>query len=267
MAMFPQKSFSIEKIIDLRHWTPSILSFSVTRPARLRYCSGQYARIGLLVDNRLIWRAFSFVSAPHEKLLEFIAVLVPGGLFTSKLQSAVPGESIYIEHENYGFLTLDRFADGEDLWLLATGTGIGPFISMLRSPELWNRFQRVIVVHGVRSADELTYCHELEQWIDKSPVPDGASLTVVRCISRNDGSANDTNPCSTGNWIKGRITTAWDQGTLEATANCPVSAHTSRVMLCGNPHMIEDMRTRLHARGMKPCRRVAAGQFVTENYW
>ncbi len=253
------KPFSVEQIVGIRYWTPSLLSFTVTRPLELNYLPGQYARIALQVDGSLIWRAFSFVSAPHEKLLEFVAVIVPGGLFTSRLAELQPGDTLHIEHENYGFLTSDRFVDGDDLWMLATGTGIGPFISMLRDPRVWRQFRRILLVHGIRNDAERIYRDELLSR-QAAPFPNQATLSLLYCISSLPHVDDERD-------IAGRLTKAWDDGSLEAKTACPVTAEQSRVMLCGNPQMIEDMRARLHARGMKPCRRMAAGQFLTENYW
>lgn len=257
------KPFSVEQIVGIRYWTPSLLSFTTTRPLELNYRPGQYARIGLPVNGGLVWRAFSFVSAPHEKLLEFVAVLVPGGLFTSRLAEMEAGDAIHVEHENYGFLTSDRFVDGDNLWMLATGTGIGPFVSMLRDRAVRKQFRRILLVHGVRESRELIYRDELQLQADEQT--DIAVLSLLDCLSgRHSNEGGAQRPASR---IPTRITTAWDEGTLEATAGCAITAETSRVMLCGNPHMIEDMRARLHARGMTPCRRMAAGQFLTENYW
>lgn len=253
------KPFSTEQIVGLRYWTPTLLSFTATKPLELNYLPGQYARIGLTTANgQLVWRALSFVSAPHEQLIEFVAVLVPGGLFTSRLCEVQPGDAIHIEHENYGFLTADRFVDGDDVWMLATGTGIGPFVSMLRDAAVWKQFRHIVLVHGVRQPVEQAYRDELLTM--QAPSGSDTTLSLLYCVSQT-ASKEDKKQ------IAARITTAWDDGRLEANAGRAVTAQVSRVMLCGNPQMIEDMRARLHARGMKPCRRVAAGEFLTENYW
>lgn len=254
------KPFSIEQIVQLQHWTPSLLSFTTTRPLELQYVPGQYARLALQVNGQLVWRAFSFVSAPHERLLEFVAVLIPDGLFTSRLRELQSGDEIRVEHENYGFLTADRFVDGEDLWMLATGTGIGPYISMLRDETVWRQFRRILLVHGVRHGAERVYREELLHR-QASSVESRAELSLLYCLSRPapEEFSDET--------ISGRITDAWDTCALEKTAGVAIEAGRSRVMLCGNPQMIEAMRTRLHARGMKPCRRLTPGQFLTENYW
>ncbi len=254
------KPFSVEQIVSVTRWTPSLISFTTTRPLALDYLPGQYARIALPADGHLIWRAFSFVSAPRERLLEFVAVLVPGGMFTSQLQDLQAGDAIHIEHENYGFMTADRFADGDDLWMLATGTGIGPFMSMLRDAAVVRRFRRIVLVHGARHDADLLYREELKQMQGRSDAS-GAELVLLHCVSQPAAATEDEQR------IAARITAAWDTGVLEAKAGLAVTEQSSRVMLCGNPQMIEDMRARLHARGLKPCRRVAAGQFLTENYW
>jgi ferredoxin/flavodoxin---NADP+ reductase len=254
------KPFSIESVIALKHWTPSLLSITTTRPLELNYVPGQYARIAVQVNGQLVWRAFSFVSAPHERPLEFVAVLIPDGLFTSRLREIQPADNLWIEHENYGFLTADRFTDGEELWMLATGTGIGPFISMLRDDAVWRQFRRIFLVHGVRHGAELVYRDELLQ-MQSVRRDGGAELTLLCCLSRpGPGELRERT-------LEGRVTGAWDSGELERIAGTAITADASRVMLCGNPQMIEEMRARLHARGMRPCRRMTPGQFLTENYW
>ncbi len=263
---FHSKPYSVEHIVVIRYWTPTLLSFTVTRPLALSYLPGQYARLGVNlgtdVNEHLIWRAFSFVSAPHEAQLEFLAVLMPEGLFTARLRSMQVGDSLQVEHENYGFMTADRFSDGEDCWMLATGTGIGPYISMLRDPVLWTRFERLVLVHGVRQESELAYRDELmrlrEQALSEKR---RARLMLVNCISQQAQDVREQMQ------IGGRITSAWDEGKLEATTSLAITPERSRVMMCGNPQMIEDMRARLHKRGLVPCRKLAPGQFLTENYW
>ncbi len=253
------KPDSIEKIVRVHYWTPALLSFTTTRPLERTYRPGQYTRLGLRVDSRLIWRAFSFVSAPGELALEFVAARVPDGLFTAQLGAIQAGDDIHIEHENYGFMTADRFVDGDDLWMLATGTGIGPFVSMLRDDGVWQRFRHIVLAHGVRNTSDLIYREELLQ-MQAIQRKGRDQLSLVCCRSRADGQPVDA--C-----LPGRVTTAFDNGTLEMTAGRSLRPDTSRVMLCGNPQMIEDMRARLHARGMRPCRRTTTGQFLTENYW
>ncbi len=263
---FHPKAGSIEHIVDIRYWTPTLLSFTVTRPLPLTYLPGQYARLGVDVNEQVIWRAFSFVSAPHEAQLEFLAVLVPDGLFTARLKEMQVGDAIHVEHENYGFMTADRFSDGDQCWMLATGTGIGPYISMLRDPVLWQRFAHLVLVHGVRDERELVYGDELQRMQSQAQAKlrsgaTNAQLMLVSCISRATVDVPERLQ------ISSRITDAWDNGKLEACTSLAITPERSRVMMCGNPQMIDDMRARLHKRGLAPCRRLTPGQFLTENYW
>ena len=259
---------SPESIRNLRWWTADLLSFTVTRPQALRYLPGQYARIALASGHQLIWRPFSFVSAPSQDLLEFLAVMVPGGLFTDLLRHADSGDTIWVEHENYGFMTPDRFENGRVLWLLATGTGIGAYLSILRDAQVWTEYQRIILVHGVRRTEQLVYRDELLTLQAASRGnPQRAELTLLACISGPSHATLDDSFSSGYRLISGRISTALDSGELESRAGSRLAPESSRLMLCGNPTMIEELRKQLHLRGMVPCRRQKPGQFLTENYW
>lgn len=246
---------STETVTALRWWNERLLSFTTTRPPEYSFQAGQYARLGLRDETGVIWRAYSMVSAPSESKLEFYGVIVSGGLFTSRLKLLRPGASILVEKQPYGFMTADRFEDGEDLWLLSTGTGIGPYISMLREAAVWQKFRNLILVHGVRHQDEFVYHDELRR-MQETPAG-SARLQVIRALTREQ--APDA--------LQGRITDLMSAGGLEQAAGLPIDAGKSRLMMCGNPEMIEDMRRILHGRGLRPQRRVAPGQFVTENYW
>lgn len=251
------KKASLETVVSVRWWNDRLLTFTTTRPQDYSFAAGQYARLGLRGDDDIVWRAYSMTSAPAQEHLEFYGILVPGGLFTSRLKAIEPGDHIYVEKQPYGFMTPDRFSDGADLWMMATGTGIGPYISMLRDPYVWQKFSNLILVHGVRDAGEFTYQDELEQLRQQPPVDSAAALTVIRATSRDISSA----------YLHGRITTLLENGSLESAATHPLTEAASRIMMCGNPEMIEDMRRLLHQRGMRPVRRALPGQFVTENYW
>jgi ferredoxin--NADP+ reductase len=249
---------TLETITDVRWWTDALFSFKTTRPADYRFAAGQYARLGLLSGGTMVWRAYSLVSAPQENHLEYYGVLVPGGALTTMLKDIKPGDTIWTEKQAYGFMTPDRFADGEDLWMLATGTGLGPFISILRDAPVWKKFRRLFVVHCVRHASEFSYHAEMRAMQSRMQ-SDDATLTVIQSATR-DASAEPGR-------LTGRITTLLTNGELEKAAGVPLTVEASRIMLCGNPDMIEETRRILHERGMRPCRRAASGQFVTENYW
>jgi len=252
-----------EAVIHLHWWTSKLLTFTTTRPPGYSFTAGQYARLGLRDRSGVVWRAYSMVSSPAQDFLEFYGVLVPDGLFTTQLKSLKEGDRILIEKQSYGFMTPDRFNDGEDLWMFATGTGVGPFISMLRDPYVWGKFRNLILVHSVRHADEFAYHDELTAFARRPPfnLPDPARLHVVKSATRDQPSGDD--PIR----LNGRVTTLLEEGTLEKSVGLPIREAASRIMMCGNPQMIEDMRRILHQRGLRPVRRALPGHFVTENYW
>lgn len=252
---------TVETITRLDWWNDRLLTFTTTRPANYSFAAGQYARIGLKDEHGLLWRAYSMVSGPSEDHLEFYGIIVPGGLFTAQLQKASVGSEIWIEKQSYGFMTPDRFSDGDDLWMLATGTGIGPFISMLRDTYVWQHFRHIVLVHCVRQESEFAFRDELENLCRHPPATASARLQIVRSTTREQ--QTESGPAH----LHGRITTLLENGELEERAGLPLAVASSRIMMCGNPDMIEDMRKLLHHRGMRPVRRTLPGQFVTENYW
>lgn len=253
----PTDKATAETLTAIRRWTDKLYSFRTTRPAGFHFAPGQYARLGVADgDGGMLWRAYSLVSGQADAELEFYVIDVPGGAFTSVLGKMQAGATIWVEKQPYGFMTVDRFADGEDLWMLATGTGLGPFISILREPDVWRTFRKLILVHSVRHAGELAYqdtISELQRQYAHLP----AQLQLLQTTTRDPASGV----------LQGRITTLLETGELEKAAQLPLSVETSRVMICGNPQMIEDTRKLLHQRGMRPCRRTLPGQFLTENYW
>ena len=255
---------SREKITSVRRWTDSLFTFRSTRPEGFRFAPGQYARLGLPDGDGMIWRAYSLTSDPAQEELEYYGILVPGGAFTTRLKDIEPGAPIWIEKQSFGFMTPDRFSDGDALWMLSTGTGVGPYLSILRDAAAWDQFRDLVLVHCVRHASELTYGEELHQ-LQAAP-PSAARhpgrLQLIQCTTRENDEA-----AIGGGRLHGRITTLIENGELERKAGLPLDPETARVMLCGNPAMIEQTRHILHKRGMRPCRRATPGQFVTENYW
>lgn len=255
----PIDKATLETVTQVHRWTDRLLSFSTTRPPEYRFVPGQYSRLGLPVESDIVWRPYSLTSAPHENRMEYYSIVVPGGAFTAVLKDVKVGHPIWVEKPTYGFMTVDRFADGDDLWMLATGTGVGPFISILRDPAVWTRFRNLVLVHCVRQAEEFAYQDELLVLQNTPPVSGAvAKLQVVQSATREAEHPVRFNQ---------RITTLLENGELEKKTELLVTPEASRIMLCGNPAMIDDTRKILHARGLRPCRRVLPGQFVTENYW
>lgn len=243
-----------ETITQLHRWTDKLITFRTTRPVNYEFTPGQYARLGLPDGDAMIWRAYSITSTPGEDTLEFYGIVVEGGQFTSRLERLQAGDPIWIDRQVFGFMTESRFTDGEDLWMLATGTGVGPFVSILRDRSAWQRWRHLVLVHCVRHPDELAYGNELAAL---AAAAEPGRLRLLQLVTRE----------ASANHLHGRITTLLQSGALEQAAGLPLNAERSRVMLCGNPAMIEETRKLLHERGMKPVRRLNPGQFVTENYW
>jgi len=216
------------------------------------------------VKGEMVWRAYSITSAQDEAELEYYAVVVPQGLFTSALAQLRPGDPIWVDKLSYGFMTVDRFEDGEDFWMFASGTGLGPFISILQQRQVWQRFRHLVLVHGVRQADELSYQDTLRALREQAAARQlPAQLHLVHAITREwpVQQVAMTVQCH------GRITTLLSDGSLEHQLGLSISAEQSRIMVCGNPGMITEVRELLRQRGLSPCRRGLGGQFITEDYW
>lgn len=252
---------STETVTSVHYWTDKLLSFRSTRPAGYQFTPGQFARLGVVAGDETLWRAYSVTSAATEDELEYFLVHVPGGQFTEQLQDLKPGNAILVEKFSYGFMTADRFVDGDDLWMLATGTGLGPFISILQDPSVWKKFRNLILVHCVRNANELAY-QDMLTTLPLRPelAVGGARLQLIRTTTRDEQANSKYH-------LQGRITTLLNNGALEAAAGLNITMEASRVMMCGNPEMITETRDILYQRGLRPCRRAVPGQFVTEDYW
>jgi ferredoxin--NADP+ reductase len=243
------------RIIENRAWTDALFSLRVelgTGGPRLPFEAGQFVRIGLDIAGERVARPFSFVNAPQDPVLEFYGVVVPEGPLSPALARLRPGDTLYVADNPAGWLILPEVPPAEELWMVATGTGIAPFLSILRTEAPWQRYRRVILVHGVRHADELVYGHLIEDTMRKS---DGR-LSYVRFVSRQ----------KLPGVLEGRIPAAVADGRLEA-AGAPIAPERSQFMLCGNPEMLKDMQAALIARGLKKHRRRSPGQITVESFW
>ena len=252
----------VEAPLVYRHeWNSHLLSIRIARDASYKFVPGQFARIGLSDDaGETTWRAYSIVSAPHEPFLEFFLVVLSGGKFSARVAKLGMGENILLEKPAQGFLTLDRFKDGDDLWLIGTGTGLAPYISMLREPGTWKRFKNIVVALSVREARDLAYVDEIETLAASHSVGE-AKLHFVKSLTR------DTQSLTAQNILHGRLTTLTESGALESHAGLNFDQQSSRFMLCGNPEMVEAMRAILKARGFAMNRRLTPGHIIVENYW
>jgi ferredoxin--NADP+ reductase len=251
-----REKWTLERVLSIRWWTPTLLSFRTTRPAAFRFTPGHYTRLGLGAADNISWRPFSMASAAHDDFLDFIAVLVPGGEFSQKLKHLGVGDRLRVDAASYGFLTVNQLAPGRDLWLLASGTGLGPFVSILRDPAVWRNFERLILVHSVRQQAELAWREEIVALPGNFPDAT-ATLHYIPIVTREPGATP----------LARRIPLLLADGSLEQAAGTPVTLADSRLMVCGNPDLARELREYLSARGFATNRRNVPGQMAFEKYW
>lgn len=240
------------KITFRRDWAPGLATLGLAGPLDA-FQPGQFVNLGLELGGELVRRAYSLASAPGAEPEVFLNE-VEGGALTPALFRLGPGEGVLMEQKPQGFFTLEWLPPADELWLCATGTGLGPFISMLRSGEPLQKFLRVVLVHGVRHADQLAYSEEL----DSLAAGSRGRLAHIGVVSRE--------PDAPGA-LHGRITSALESGELERKAGLQLSPAHSHVMLCGNPTMIEEMSALLAARGLRRHRQRKPGHVTSERFW
>lgn len=250
------EKFSLEKVLSVHRWTNTLFSFTMTRPAHFKFTAGQFARIGLKVGDELVVRAYSIVSSPFDETLEFFSIVVPDGAFTSNLQHLSVGDELYLEKIPYGFLTLARYQLPlpKDLWLLGTGTGLAPFISMLQDFETWSKYEKINLVYSVRTASELAYAERITE-IAEMFGEGHTGFKFIPIVTRDPNAL-----------LHERLPVLIANGELEQVAQLSLNPETSHVMLCGNPQMVDDTKDALKARGLTMNRR-GEGNIAVENYW
>ncbi len=244
------------EVIENLHWSETLFSLRTDGP-RLAFEAGQFVRIALDLREgdagSRVARPFSFVNPPEDPLLEFYGVVVPEGPLSPQLAKLKAGDTLYVAPNPAGFLVLSEVLDAATLWLVSTGTGIAPFLSILRSATPWQRFRNVVLVHAVRYAKELVYRDIIEVLLDKRK----STFRYVTFVSRE----------ATPGSLAGRIPAAVRDGRLEAAAGLRLAAETSQVLLCGNPAMLKDTASALAERGMRKHRRRSPGHVTVESFW
>ncbi|RZL32037.1 MAG: ferredoxin--NADP reductase [Rubrivivax sp.] len=250
-------AFHEETVLTVHHWTDRLFSFTTTRDQALRFSNGHFTMIGLRGENgKPLLRAYSIVSANYEEQLEFLSIKVPDGPLTSKLQHIKPGDKIVVGRKPTGTLLIDYLLPGRTLYLLGSGTGLAPFISIVRDPVTYERFEKVVIVHGVREVAELAYHDHLTVDLPKHEFLGEFAAeqllyypTVTREPYRN----------------MGRITDLIQTGKLQADLGLPpLNPETDRIMLCGSPALLKDMQEMLEIRGFKEGSTTTPGDYVIE---
>lgn len=240
-------------VVDNHHWTDQLYSLRVDAEVK-DFTAGQFGRLALDIGDQRIGRPYSFVNGPHERPLEFYSIIVPEGPLSTRLHRMESGDKLWVAPKGAGFFTLSQIPDDPSyLWMLSTGTALGPFLSILKTAEPWDRFKRIVLVHAVRHAEELTYRDTINKFLAEHP----DQLAYVPFVSRED----------TDFAIKGRIPAAIEDGRLQARGDMPWDPKESHAMICGNPAMVKDTGAMLEARGFKKNKRREPGQITTENYW
>ena len=249
-------AFNEEEVLSVNHWTDKLFSFTTTRDPSLRFSNGHFTMIGLRVNGKPLVRAYSIVSPNHDEHLEFLSIKVPDGPLTSRLQHIQVGDKVILGRKPTGTLVIDYLLPGKRLYMLSTGTGLAPFMSIIRDPATYEQFEQVVLVHGVRQVNELAY----HDYITKDlPAHEflgemiaGQLLyypTVTREPYRN----------------MGRVTDLLDSGKLTADMNLPaLNPAEDRVMICGSPGMLKDPKHMLETRGFSEGNTSRPSDFVIE---
>lgn len=240
------------KVVEKKVWTDGLFTLRLNAPQVEPFEPGQFLHLAIQDGDKTINRPYS-VASPHGDTLDFFIVVVPEGELTPRLWTLNPGDSIQIGQRAAGGFTLSKTPTAEVLWLLSTGTGLAPYIAMLRETTIWDRYQKIVVVHGARFARDFGYAEELSQLQRENP----SKLKYVPAMTREKCQGT----------LFGRLTSCLEDGSLEQAADAQLRPENSAVMLCGNPDMLDQMEAMLIARGLKRHRSKNPGHIVTERYW
>ena len=249
-------AFHHEKVLSVRHWTDRLFSFRTTRARAFRFKSGQFVMMELQGDGKPLLRAYSLASAHYDDALEFFSIKVPNGPLTSRLQHLQAGDEIVVGRKPTGTLVIDNLRPGRALYLLGTGTGLAPFLSIIRDPEAYEKFGKIVVAHGVRWIADLAYSGHIQDELPADELIGGLvreKLVYYPTVTREPFRHN------------GRLSAAIESGRLASDNNLPpLDRREDRFMLCGSPAMLADVRVLLDARGFKEGNHGEPGDYVIE---
>jgi ferredoxin--NADP+ reductase len=245
-----------ETVLEVHHWTDTLFSFKTTRDPGFRFKNGHFTMIGLDGEKRPLLRAYSMVSPNYESHLEFLSIKVQDGPLTSRLQHIQPGDEIHVGEKSTGTLVVGELLPGKNLWLLGTGTGLAPFMSIIRDPETYEAFDNVILVHGTRFVAELAYKDYLEKELPEHEYLGEMvkkQLVYFPTVTREDFKN------------QGRITTLIENGDLaKKNGFPPLNLEDDRFMMCGSPSLLKDLRKLLEDLGFAETRAEDLGHFAIE---
>ncbi len=242
------------EVIENRRWNRNLFSL-ILNADTAPFSAGQFTKLGLEIDGKIIQRAYSYVNPPQSKYQEIYLTRVADGLLSPRLHQLEAGDDLLITKDANGFFTLDEIPSAEHLWLFSTGTALGPFLSLLRDEvnPVWARFRKIVLIHAVRFSADLSYQDEINKLIQEHP----EQLIVQPFVSQEPNA----------DALSGRITHALKDGMLERIIGFPLTPRHSQVMLCGNPEMVKEVRTLLEQKGLEKNLRKKAGHITVEQYW
>ncbi|KKI45589.1 ferredoxin--NADP(+) reductase [Hafnia alvei] len=240
-------------ITQVQHWTDNLFSIQVQAPVNA-FKAGQFAKLGLDIDGERVQRAYSYVNAPSDNNLEFYLVTVPDGKLSPRLHSLQTGDTLQVTEEAAGFFVLEEVPDCNTLWMLATGTALGPYLSILQEGKDLERFENIVLVHAARLAQDLSYLPLMQQLEQRY----NGKLRIQTVVSRENAAGS----------LQGRVPALIEDGSLEAAVGLKIDADNSHIMLCGNPQMVRDTQQVLkETRGMRKHLRRKPGHITSEHYW
>ena len=254
--VMPPKTVTEETVLSVQHWTDRLFSFRVTRPPSFRFRSGEFVMLGLMAEGKPLLRAYSMASPAWDEALDFYSIKVADGPLTSRLQNIVSGDGVLLGKKPTGTLVLDALLPGKTLYLLSTGTGIAPFASLIRDPEIYERFDRVVLTQTCRLVAELAFGHQLADSLPDDPLVGEEAREKFRYY-----------PSATREPYEraGRITHLIDSGRLfEELGTAPLDPEHDRVMICGSVEMLADTRARVEQAGLTEGSNAQPGSFVIE---
>src|SRR5690625_2973204 len=250
-------AFNSERVLSVNHWNDTLFSFTTTRDSALRFTNGHFVMLGLEIEGKPLMRAYSIVSANYEENLEFLSIKVPDGPLTSRLQHLKEGDEVLISKKPVGTLVVDDLNPGKRLYLFATGTGLAPFMSIIKDPDVYDRFDKIILMHGVRFKSELAYSDYIQNELPANEYfgdQVAEKLIYYPCVTRE--------PFRN----QGRITHMVESGKLFKDTGLPeLNPETDRAMICGSPAMLSEVSAMLDARGFQISKGVGQlGDYVIE---